>query len=250
MSVVIRTVVAMAGLAVASGPALAQIVVDHQPTQRGGPAADTDFINMFGQRRWQLVADDFMLSSPAELRRVSAWGFYSEDNPPGQETMRIRFYDARPVDGLPGNILYEQEFTSFSRVATGRVVFVGILPREFFYTFDLPTPLALAAGTPYWFELTQLGDVTTTFRIETSGPSAEMHSFLNSAVTDWTPSTSNLAFQLSTIPEPASGCLLSALVLTAVAARRRSAGRIRDRTHSYPLEARSCSPNLQLSDSS
>lgn len=202
-------------------PAEAQIVVDHQPARSGGPAADTDFINMFGQHVWQLVADDFTVAEPAEVRRVTAWGFYDQDKPPSQESMRIRFYDARPGDGLPGNVLCEHETWRFERIATGHIVFTGIGPHEYFYTFDLPTPVALSAGAPYWLELTQLGDASTHFRIEFSGAATERSAHLNPFVSDWTLGSSNLAFQLIAVPEPASVSFVLVAVLGAVTSRRR-----------------------------
>ncbi len=200
------------------------VLVDHQPTRRGGPAADTDFINMSGHESWQLLADDFSLSATTAIGRVTAWGFYNLDNPPSTETMRIRFYDSRPGDGFPGNVLYEQQFSSFSRIATGQIVFDNDGLREFFYTFDLPVPVILDASTQYWLELVQLNDVTTAFRWESSSSGNRSLVFEHPAFPDWTlASGSDVAFQLFAVPEPTSLVLISLSLLQMVSARRRAA---------------------------
>ncbi len=185
-------------------------LVDHQPNRSGGPASDGDFINAFGQRRSQQLADEFSLSAAADITTVSAWGFYNLDNPPAIETMRVRFYSARPSDGFPGNVLYEEELTSFSRIATGHVVFVGVDPREFLYTFDLAQPVSLSGGTPYWLEIMQVNDMDTTFRWESSGGGNHVVAFKNTLNPDWTSDIGyDLAFQLIGIPEPTSVAFLT-----------------------------------------
>lgn len=209
------------------GAAESNILVDHRPTRRGGPAADTEFINMVGAPSWQQEADDFSLSSPSAIATITAWGFYDQDNPPVIETMRIRFYDSRPGDGFPGNVLYEQEFSSFSREATGHIVADHDGLREYFYTFDLPAPVVLDAATPYWIELVQIGDVSTAFRWEASSGGDRSRVFINPFFPDWTPAGgADLAFQLFALPEPASFVLVSISLLPVVAARPRSACRL------------------------
>ncbi|MEE8170921.1 MAG: PEP-CTERM sorting domain-containing protein [Phycisphaerae bacterium] len=188
----------------------AGVVVDHPPSQAGGPAADTEYLNSFGDQRWQLLADDIFLSSLATIRQVKWWGFYDQDNPPASESFRVRFYDARPSDGLPGNILFEEAFLNPSRTMTGEIISVGIGPHEYFYEVDLVTPFAADASTPYWIEVTQLGDVSTLFRWETSAADLSGFAFMNTDFADWTDpgAVSDLAFQLSTIPEPSTVLLL------------------------------------------
>jgi hypothetical protein len=194
-----------------TGPARGQvgddIIVDHPPHNAGGSTADTELIDMLGRPAWQLAADDILLDAPATVRRVTWWGFYHLDNPPTEETMRIRFYDARPGDGLPGEILFEEHFLNPARVATGRRVFVSVDPAEYEFTVDLHTPFHLLAGTPYWLEIVQLGDIGTHFRWEFGLAEITGRAFVNSNVPDWLhtgPGTSDLAFRLLQIPEPGS----------------------------------------------
>jgi hypothetical protein len=160
--------------------------VDHQPLNSGGPSSDTDFVSMFGEPSyWQLVADDFTLSFSAATRHVVWWGLYGGDfggsswyPPTVPETMRLRFYSARPSDGLPGDILREENFLNSSRVWTGRYV-TG--HPEYRFEADLAEPFSIAAGATYWLDAAQVGVPDSVFRWEYSlerfsnGPSALVH---------------------------------------------------------------------------
>ncbi len=184
------------------------VIVDHPPLNTGGLASDTLLIDMFGNEIWQRVADDFVLGGAATIRRVNWWGFYHLDNPPATETMRIRFYGARASDGLPddNNVLFEESFLDPQRTATGRTVFTGVDPDEYIYQVDLTTPITLAATTPYWLEIVQVGDVDTHFRWEFSGPAPIGLAFVNPGVPDWQETTfsADNAYELSTVPEPSA----------------------------------------------
>lgn len=189
------------------------IVVDHQPHPFGGLGSDTLFPNPGnGQPAWQQVADDFMLAADYEIGTIKWWGFYNADNPPAAEMMRIRFYGARPSDGLPddGNILYETSVQDHARTWTGRIVATGIGPREYLFQTVLPTPVLLEGGTKFWLEIVQVGDLSTTFRWEFSVSDQNGMAASNSNVPAWhsTTPTGDSAFQLITIPEPTSFALL------------------------------------------
>lgn len=197
------------------GTASATLIVDHPPLNSGGPAADTEFINSSNDPSWQQLADDFQVTQDAVIRRISWWGFYGSSSleevepPPVTETMRARIYGARASDGLPddANILFEESFLSPSREATGRIVFVGPGPPEFKFEVDLTSPFALEAGTPYWLEIVQVGDINSLFRWEYGPTERTGHAFRHNLIVDWTHTFSadaDLAFQLSTIPEPIS----------------------------------------------
>jgi hypothetical protein len=189
-------------------PAAGQpILVDHQPHRYGGGASDTLFIAS-GQQVWQRVADDFVLSAPATVGSLVTWGFYHEDNPPAVETMRIRFLEARSIDGLPdeSNVISEQSILNPTRAATGRIILTGIAPHEYRFQMDLPTPIALDGGRPYWLEFVQIGDVSTHFRWEYSLANGTGQAFINPFVSDWqhTVGSIDTSFQLIAFPEPAS----------------------------------------------
>jgi hypothetical protein len=207
----------------------AGILVDHQPLNSGGPSADTDFRTNFGDPYWQLLADDFNLSAAATVHHVRWWGFYgnnfSDDSvlpPPGDESMRVRFYDDTGDEGLPGNILYEETLLNPSRQATGRVVSATRLHPEFVYESVLPVPFEAAAYTRYWMEIVQVGIPTSVFRWEFSYAPGDTEAFINPDVSVWTfrPGV-NLAFQLSQIPEPATGVLMVVLTTVPCASARK-----------------------------
>jgi len=188
-------------------PASAQIVVDHQPNPLGGGVADTAFL-FGGQPFWRLSADDFVVGVTTDIKSVVWWGYYRTPTP-ADETMRIRLYDARPGDGLPGPVLFEQLVFDSHRTATGRHVADQGQPPEYRYETALSNPMALQAGTPYWLEITQIGDLASTFVHEQSLADQTPYAFRDQLATDWRRSggTADLAFQLI-VPEPATAALM------------------------------------------
>lgn len=196
-------------------PATASIIVDHQPIPNG-PSSDTDYVTSFGDPFWQLLADDFTLAAPASIGHIRWWGLYgnvfgggsSSIVPPvGDETMRIRFYGARPSDGLPGTMLYEQAFLNPSRVNTGQIADFGTGARRYEFDVDLPIVFEAQAGTRYWMEVAQVGIPSSVFRWSFSNPNVPADAFAgtNPDLSDWIYRTqANLAFQLRDIPEPSS----------------------------------------------
>ena len=222
-SVAFATLVVLLSLA---GTARGDILVDHQPHPYGGLGSDTLFTAPSGRPVWQLVADDFTLAAPDQAVSVNFWGFYNEDNPPAVETMRIRIEAARLSDGLPddNNILSESTVQNPSRMATGRFVLADVGAHEYIYTASLSAPVSLGAGTTYWLEVAQIGDITTDFRWEDSVADFNGVAAVNSIHADWQDTfpavSADAAFRLIS-PEPASSVML-ALGLPSLAWRRRS----------------------------
>lgn len=215
------------------GPAAAMgqiVVVDHQPHPFGGLGSDTLFLGPGGQPVWQRIADDFILNGDYEIGTIRWWGFYNADNPPATETMRIRFYGARPGDGLPddGNILYETSVQDHTRTWTGRIVATGIGPREYLIQAVLSTPVTLEVDTKYWLEIAQIGDLSTHFRWESSTADLNGQAGINSMTNAWLSTlpgtTVDAAFQLLTVPEPTTLALL-VMGFAAQLARRGKRGR-------------------------
>lgn len=184
--------------------------MDHQPYNFGGGASDTLLQESeFLPPIWQLVADDVMLTEPAVIRRIVFWGFYHFDSQPVvDETFRVRLYDARPGDGLPGDVVYESFLLNPQRSFTGRFIITSGAPAEFRFSSDLTTPLVLDAQTPYWLEVAQDGILESHFRWEFSISGDLNQSFLNPIVGDWTPTPGDTAYQLIAIPEPSTLFLL------------------------------------------
>lgn len=189
----------------------AGLIVDHQPIPNG-PSSDTDFVTDSGTPYWQLLADDFTLPAPATIGHVRWWGLYgnvfgggsnSIVPPVGDEAMRIRFYGARPSDGLPGTMLYEQAFLNPSRVDTGQIADFGTGARRYEFDVDLPMAFEAQAGMRYWMEIAQVGISSSVFRWSFSSALSDFEAFRNQGQLDWAYRNGvNLAFQLSDIPEP------------------------------------------------
>lgn len=214
------------------GPAAAmgQVMVFNQPRHPvGGPGADTSFIDDGGNSIWQQVADDIILSQDATIGRIKWFGFYGgtftgSTQPPAAQTMRIRFYDSRPVDGLPGAILFEESIVDPPRFPTGAVLPLPLAPIEQRFEVDLSTPFDMLTGVQYWMEIVQLGDLNSHYRWEFSPGNGSPYAFINPNVIDWRRSTasSNLTFELWTVPEPSTFLLvLGALALPLTRPRTR-----------------------------
>lgn len=185
------------------------VVVDHQPHPFAGFASDTLFLSPFEQPVWQRIADDFTLSQTSPISEIRWWGFYDQDNPPTSETFRIRVYGSLSSNGLPdeSNTILETFIVNPSRILTGRQIAVGVEPDEYFFTASLPQPVVLAGQTQHWLEITQIEDLSTAFRWESSLADMNGLAFLNNNVENWTLTTNVLAdtaFQLVVVPEPST----------------------------------------------
>jgi len=187
------------------------LLVDHQPHNFSGPASDTMAFEVPGSSIVaQYVADDFILPTQSDVRRVSFWGFFNFGiEPVGNEVFEVKFHDSRPGDGLPGNVLYQTSITNPSRDWTGRFIIDSGSPREYKYTIDLTLPFTVNAGESIWLSIYQVGDPLSSFRWEHSvNGDPNGHAFNNQFVGDWTlapwPQGGNTAFQLFSTPEPSS----------------------------------------------
>src|SRR5262245_25206835 len=122
-----RIAAAIATIAFAAVSARADILLDQPPGHVGGPGADTAFYDDLGFASYEITADDFQFSVPAEINHIRYFGFYggnfsgSHLAPLGSETMRVRFYDDTGPEGLPGVTLFEQITLNPARVLTGQM---------------------------------------------------------------------------------------------------------------------------------
>ncbi|MCC7313900.1 MAG: hypothetical protein IT419_03700 [Planctomycetes bacterium] len=196
------------------------IVVDRQPFPTGGPGSDTSFFDVATPLTSQLSADDFMIDSATTIRHVTWWGFYGgtftnpAEQPPATQTMRIRFYGARALDNLPGSVLFEESVIDPPYAWTGRQILTGATPNEYRFDVNLTIPAQLNSSTLYWLEIVQVGSQQSVYRWEYSVSGRDGFAFQNDATVDWvhTQNTAaNLAFQLSTIPEPSTAALMLVL---------------------------------------
>jgi len=210
----------MAIVVLTTGSAGAGILVDHPPHPYGGPYSDTELYYYYtGEVIWAQVADDIFLGADALATKLVFFGFYGSnvigdgtvEPPAGAESFRLRLYDARASDGLPGNTLYEETVTSTLRAATGRRVLDSRYHPEFRFEIELAQAIELNAGIRYWLEIVQLDVAGSVFRWEESlgvpqdGVAAEW-----SYQPDWYsgPAGLNTAFELYDVPEPKATVLI------------------------------------------
>ena len=183
------------------------ILLSRQPHNFGGLASDNLLReNEFLPPTWQWVADDFVLNQTSAIGRVNFWGFYDHNSlPGGTEDFRLRFYEPRNSDGLPGDVVYETSATDVPRTFTGRTIITSGAPAEYLFSLELSSPFVAEAGQQYWLEIIQVGNLESLFRWELSrAPPLNGQAFTNPVVLDWTATTdnSNTAFQLILVPEP------------------------------------------------
>ena len=203
------------------------IILRHNPLNTGGPASDSDFIDPAGSpNAWQFLADDIFLPTSATVRRIAWWGFYHLDNPPPNEVFQIRFLGADAVTGLPSEstIVQAELHMDVTRAATGRNVATSIEPREFRFQVDLAAPLTLEANTTYWLEIAQIGEPDSHYRWLVATPSGNGYAFRHYILPDWshTVGLTDLSFELSSIPEPATVGMLAILGCCVFMRRRRT----------------------------
>lgn len=195
------------------------VVVNHQPLNSGGLGSDSLFVDFPNS---QFVADNFTAPSSVIIRRIGWHGFYDLNvEPAGNETIRLQIYLPRPSDGLPGDVIYSQEFLNPSRVWTGRTILTSAAPREYQYQVDLASGVPIVQSQVYWLEIAGIGDIGSAFRWEVSDtPILDGFAFKNPITVDWRSTVPdaivNNSFQLSTIPEPSAlcFCLVVAFLLT------------------------------------
>lgn len=188
----------------------AGVIVDRPPIEWwGGPGADTAFYGgPDSVPEWELSADYFELASPDSISLITWYGFYgstfgggSWDPPHGDEVMRIRFYDARLSDGLPGSVLFEESFLNPKREVTGMHTDDGQLLYRFQTRLDVE--FSALPDRRYWLEIVQVDDIDSCYRWS-FGESNTTLAYFNLFYTDWRyhEFQGGLAFTLESVPEP------------------------------------------------
>ncbi len=181
------------------------------PGRTFGITSDTGFIDDANRQNSSLIADRFD-SLPLPVCRVVWWSFYGSsiaqepEPPPANESIRVRIYANEA--GLPGAVLSESAFVNPVRQATGFSIATGAGPLEYRYQVDLPNCYSTSAGSSYWLEVAQLGDVSSRFRWENSNTGGEFASqFPIGSPWRITAGSGQMAYELRT-PEPTSGALM------------------------------------------
>lgn len=204
-------------------PANGQVaLVDHEPYIFGAYLSDTDYLSIAtGQPTMQTVGDNFMLTQSAAIRRIVWWGGDYYDAPSSPEDFRVRFYATIEGQFVPGVLLKEYALDELVGAATGRQFAFGVQPDEYRFEVDLPAPFWAQANSMYWIEIAQLGNRARAFAWEYSiSPGYDGLALNSPQFADWlsVPTGPDLAFQLWSVPEPAT---LGLMVIGAWIARRR-----------------------------
>lgn len=206
---------------------LGPLIYSQPPNRLFGFISDTRFEDDFGNLDSAIYADRFSISQTnVSIRQIIVYGFYGtqfqgfDPDPPAIESFRIRFHNQHgtfPPNLPPGDVLYDATLDSTDRELTGLLVFPG--RREYRYTFDLAEAFTPNPGSLYWFEISQIGDPSSTWRWENSngGEYAVQHPIDG----PWqTFAPGQLAYEFR-VPEPLSGLLIIGAVMMAMQRRSR-----------------------------
>lgn len=183
------------------------------PNRFSGYYADTAYLDDAGSLSAQLVADRFVISQNSNACRLAWWGFFGgiaplvDPPPPVSEKMQVTIYEE--LGGLPGTVLYQQEFLNLARVWTGSFVGLGPLRREYRYDVTLSECVPIEAAKPYWIQIAQTNkDPDSLFRWESSNGGEFAVRFPIDSPYRLITNLGQLSYELTT-PEPCSGALLA-----------------------------------------
>jgi hypothetical protein len=211
----LATVVAISLIAFAPLRAHGQIIYDNGPPNQQNGNEMTQWIQ----------AEDFMLTSPANLTSVHFWDI--EDPAGGIYQGEINWGLYTDAGGSPGTLFASGDATAVTRIFIQHNV-LGFYD-EYSDDFNI-APVALAAGTRYWLALHN-GPLTTQFRANfywettNSNGTPTGHELIAPFNGGWSDNGQEHAFYLDTVPEPSTCILLGlgACALLFAGWRRRAA---------------------------
>jgi hypothetical protein len=169
--------------------ATAAIVYDQSPPGNTGRTSDFAAPNVNQQ------AQRVQLSSDASIQAGVTWGFFIDASTP-TDNFTIRFYNDNG-SGLPQTTPFaEQTGVAVTRVDTGQLS-IGGSP-IFRNTFNLSSPVALTASTPYYLSIVNNTSASSSWTwASQQGGDAGPRFNRDSDAASWNATTELLAFQLS-----------------------------------------------------
>ena len=202
---------AVVALAVSLGATNARAAVIYEQVRANSfTSAASSTLNFLGGSPGYTAADDFTLASNEVVTGVNWWGHGQ-----GGEDFQFIFY--ADATGNPGAVLHTTGGT-FSRVEQ----FPGHIGAPVFYSANLTTPFAASAGTKFWLSVFNQAPDAAWAWLSAEAPGNGERQRLNTTTT-WGVGIGNtdLAFALTSVPEPGSLLLLATGIVAARLRRQR-----------------------------
>jgi hypothetical protein len=212
-----RTLLAVLPLFAIGRESHAIVLVDQPPDPRilAGSSSPLDY---YGQTPGRILADDFLIASPAIASRVTWWGQHSPSSS-GFDDYLIAFYS--DAAGRPGAKLTEFDVVFASSPHAS-------IPNLMEYQAELPGGFAIAAGTRYWLSIYNASPAAA-WRWNNSVFGSDVCVQSNAPPGDeWVTipgNGSDLGFQLIAIPEPSAAAIALAAIASILHRCRRFADR-------------------------
>jgi hypothetical protein len=175
------------------------IVYQQLPGANSNEERVSSTLDFFGGSPGFRTADDFMLSANALITDVHWWG----RSVSGGNSFTFTFYANN--GGVPGAILG-------SRVGSLSATTVNVgssFDPVTFYSSDLVSPFSATAGTTYWISIFNQAANASWVWLSASSPGDGSVSATNPGGPPWPITNNNMAFELTSAPEPASLTLLA-----------------------------------------
>ena len=185
-----RKLSAFALMASLASPSVASYVVYSQGPQNSGPSYASCFSLPLGCT--QQVADDFTLTEDTLITDIHWWGNYDTGTAPATDDFTITFYE--DIFSRPGKQL---DALSITRQSASGLTNINGVP-VFKYDALLSAPFEVLANTTYWVSIDNDPDGTAWYWLQSTQGNGQ-----NALQRDgWFPGDSDVAFELTTVPEP------------------------------------------------
>lgn len=169
----------------------AAVIYEQLPGNSGNRTSST--LDFFGNSPGFRAADDFVLSADASISDVHWWGVSLS----GGIDFQFTFYS--DDGGKPGAVLHTSDGSLSTEVTANHGPF---------YSSDLTSSFSASAGTRYWISIFNEADDAAWAWRAAGDPGNLSRQGVNPGA-PWELEFSDLAFQLTSIPEPASLALFA-----------------------------------------
>jgi len=178
--------------------AQAGVIYEQLPGANSSNLYVSSTLNNLGQSPGFRVADDFTLSASEMITDVHWWGRPNS----GGDNFLFSFY--ADGGGIPGSIMH----TSGGSLSTTNVDVGSNFGPVNFYSSVLDSPFSANAGTTYWLSIFNQAQDASWQWLSANAPGNGSRQWLNSGSPTSSNQILNVAFQLTTVPEPSIFALL------------------------------------------